>query len=117
VNGRLFAAGEVLVEHVLGVRLHLNKSTPRRRGSWRSGFHLGGEILGDIDQQRLRLVDVAQRTAPIACMSSTSILAARVDMLLKKKLRTASLAPLKRRCQLVLVEVAPSASAPSRCRV
>ena len=34
------------------------------------------------------------RTGPIACMSSTSILAARVDMLLRKNWRTASVAPL-----------------------
>src|SRR5437660_1287484 len=34
------------------------------------------------------------RTGPIACMSSTSILAARVDMFLRKNSRTASVAPL-----------------------
>src|SRR4249919_1104268 len=34
------------------------------------------------------------RTGPIACMSSTSILAARVDMLPRKNCRTVSVAPL-----------------------
>ena len=60
-------------------------------------FALGGEVLGEVDEQRLRLVDVAAAaTGPIAAMSSSSILPAREDMLPRKKPLTSSLALFQR---------------------